>query len=236
MIFGRWGRSMWVKICGVRDAATARALAEVGVDAIGLNFYPRSVRYVDAETAAGITAVLPASTSALGLFVNAPLDEVVGTVRRVGLNHVQLHGDESVEWAAELQRALPGVSLYRAWRCGPDGLESLGRYLDESRERGVTWAGVILDAAVAGIYGGTGERAPWDLIGAAYRHEVWPPLILAGGLTPDNVGDGVRQVRPWGVDTASGVESSPGEKDLTRCLMFLRQARGEGEPRPSAPQ
>jgi phosphoribosylanthranilate isomerase len=215
---------MWVKICGIRDATTAQQVAALRPDAIGLNFYARSPRCVARQVAREITATLPNSVAAVGVFVNHSLAEIVDLTTECRLSMLQLHGDEPPEFLAELQAKLPAVPLIRAWRMGHDLVE-LQSYLAACERLRVVLAGCLIDAKVPGNYGGSGQRPPWDVLQRAYRRETWPPLILAGGLTVDNVGDGIRTLQPWGVDVASGVESSPGVKNPDRVFRFLAEAR-----------
>jgi phosphoribosylanthranilate isomerase len=138
------------------------------------------------------------------------------------LRCVQIHGDESPEFLAELK----GLEIIRALRVGDGGLADVHGYLDRCRELGIRLRACLLDAHVAGSYGGTGRTAPWERIAAEYRRDVDPPLILAGGLTPENVVAAIDAVRPWGVDTAGGVEVAKACKDPDRVRQFLSFARG----------
>lgn len=215
---------MWIKICGVRDLPAARAAAAAGADAVGLNFFAGSTRVVDRATAAEIAGGLPASVVPTGVFVNHAAGEIVETVRECGLRAVQLHGDEPPEMLADLRGALPGIWIIRAWRLGRDGLDPLGRLLEELRLLGAEPDACLVDARVDGRYGGTGRTAPWDLLSGGWPAG-WPRLILAGGLTPENVGAGIRTARPWGVDVAGGVEAAPGVKDAALLRRFVEAAR-----------
>lgn len=216
--------SPWTKLCGVRDAGTAAALAELRPDAIGVNFYPRSARFVSPETAAEIARALPAEVAAIGVFVNATVEEVLRAVESANLAAVQLHGDEPPQVITELKARWPGLAVIRAWRVGEEGLSSLAEYLAHCDRLGAMPDAVLADAKVAGSYGGTGQTAPWDLL-RGYDPS-WPRLVLAGGLTPANVAAAVAAVRPWGVDTAGGIESAPGVKDPGLAAAFLAAARG----------
>lgn len=220
---------VWTKLCGVRDAATAAALAELRPDAVGLNFYPPSPRFVAPEDAAEVVRALPEEVAAVGVFVNATVDELLRIVDAVGLAAVQLHGDEPAEVIAELKSRRPELVVVRAWRVGEDGLSSLAEHLAACDRLGKAPDAVLVDAKVAGAYGGTGRTAPWNLL--RDYDPSWPPLILAGGLTPENVAQAVAAVRPWGIDTAGGVERSPGVKDPALAAAFLRAVRGGSEPR-----
>lgn len=215
---------MWVKICGIRDVATADRVAALRPDAIGLNFYSRSPRCVTPQIAQEITAALPDSVAAVGVFVNHSLEEIAHLATACRLAMLQLHGDEPPEFLAELQAKLSNISLIRAWRMDND-LTDLRNYLAACDDLQVRLAGCLIDAKVSGSYGGTGHRPPWEVLRRDYQYDAWPPLILAGGLTADNVADGIRSVQPWGVDVASGVESSPGVKDLEEVAQLLHHAR-----------
>jgi phosphoribosylanthranilate isomerase len=217
---------MWIKICGVRTSEAARAAAAAGADAIGLNFFAGSPRAVDAAEAMGIVRAVPEAVTPVGVFVNHPVRTVVETVRECGLRAVQLHGDEPPGVLAELRQALDGVHLIRAWRLGVEGIEPLAAWLARTRDHSAVPDAVLIDARVEGRYGGTGQAAPWGLLAGMWPEE-WPRLILAGGLTPENVCDAIRTTHPWGVDVAGGVESAPGVKDPALVRRFIEAARSE---------
>ena len=212
---------MWIKVCGIRDTATARSVAACGVDAIGLNFHPPSPRFVAVDVAREIVAGLPRAVEPVGLFVNHSAVEIRDIAAHCGLRTIQLHGDEPPEFLAELRE----FRLLRAFRVNHAGLVEMARYLERCQSLGCLPWGCLLDAKVEGAYGGTGHVAPWDLIARDYRRADWPPLILAGGLGPDNVQQGIAATAPWGVDVASGVETSPGVKDALRLRTFIHNAR-----------
>ena len=215
---------MWIKICGIQDIDTATAVASFGPNAIGLNFYTGTPRCVPTDVAALVVASLPAEVEPVALFVNHPVAEIVNTCRQIGVRTVQLHGDESPRFLAELQHADETMKIVRALRCGAEGLEPLDAYLAECLSLGFTPAACLLDAKVAGVFGGSGTQLPWEDLQGNWSDDR-PRLILAGGLNPDNVADAIRTVRPWGVDVSSGVESSPGVKDLGKVEQFIRAAR-----------
>jgi len=205
-----------VKICGLTRVDQAVACAELGVDWIGLNFYPASPRYVEPAQAAAIVASLPPSVSPVGVFVDRPVAEVAELAARAGLGVVQLHGRESPEFVGLLRplRVVKAFRLesYAAWARVVD-------YLAQAATLGCPPEAVLIDSYVAGKPGGTGHTIDGDFLDSR------PPLdrlILAGGLTPDNVAEHVRRVRPWMVDVASGVESAPGCKDLNKVAAFVR--------------
>lgn len=211
---------MWIKICGVASAAGAKAIRDLGMDALGLNFYRHSKRYVAPETARQIVSLLPESVTPVGVFVNSPLNEIRTVCELCHLQTVQLHGDEPPEFSQKLQ----GYEVIRAFRVGEEGLAQVAAELARYAELGVNLRGCLIDAAVPGEYGGTGRMAPWDIIARDWK-ATWPPLILAGGLTPANVAEAIRTVRPYGVDVASGVQSSPGQPDPAAVREFIFQAR-----------
>jgi phosphoribosylanthranilate isomerase len=203
-----------VKICGITNVEDARAACEAGVDAIGLNFYPRSPRALSVEKAVELRALIPSGVQVFGVFVNAEAGEVMKMFREVRLDALQLHGDESPTTVAKLAGIAP---VFKALKVGPDfSAATLESYPDVS--------GFLFDTAntEAGQYGGTGRLADWGVAQQAARsHKV----ILAGGLNAENVAAAILQVRPYGVDVASGVETSPGAKDHAQLREFIREAR-----------
>ncbi|MDB4989674.1 MAG: Phosphoribosylanthranilate isomerase [Myxococcaceae bacterium] len=199
-----------VKVCGVTSLEDARACVAAGVDAIGLNFWPRSVRRCDERVAREIVTALHGQSLFVGVFVDQSAEDIERLVAEVGLDCVQLHGEESPTF---VQRFLPHA--YKALRVrGQEVLELTRSYPGKY---------VLLDAYVAGMPGGTGAVFDWQL---AKRVALERKLTLAGGLTPDNVAAAVSAVRPWCVDTASGVESAPGVKDHALIRAFVERARG----------
>ncbi len=199
-----------VKICGVTNGRDARAACELGAYALGFNFYEKSPRVIAPALAWKVRQRLPASVEAVGVFVNWKPEAVVALATALQLSAVQLHGDESPRDAAFCAKRVPVI---KAFRVTPDLLLSdLGKF------RGVS--GFLLDAARAGQYGGTGHTADWAF---ARRAAASRPIILAGGITPENVADAIRTVRPQAVDVASGVESRPGKKDHGKMREFFRE-------------
>jgi len=215
---------MWVKICGIKDLESARLIAGLKPDAVGLNFFAKSSRCVGLETAEKIAAELSENVDCVGLFVNHELSEVQEISQRCQLEFIQLHGDERPEFLAELLEFNPKINIIKAFRIGEAGFDSVAGYLEECTRLSIRPFACLIDADVPGEYGGTGECVSWDGLRAAYRPE-WPPLILAGGLKPANVGTAIQAVGPWGVDVASGVESSPGVKELSLVKSFIENAR-----------
>ena len=217
-----------IKICGITNTEDALAAARAGTDAVGLNFYEKSPRCVDLDRAREIVKALPASIVKVGVFVNAPVAEICRVFDQLGLDVIQLHGDEPPEFLVDLCNR----RVIRAFRPGPDGLEPVEDYLAQCRSLDLTPRMVLLDSRVEGKYGGSGELAKWSLAKEYTREITHPPLVLAGGLTQENVAEAIRVVHPAAVDTASGVESSPGKKDPAAVEAFVRAARQAfGEPR-----
>jgi len=197
-----------VKICGVTSVDDALMAAEAGADAIGLNFYPRSPRCVGVEVAAAIAAALPAGVCRVGVFVDAPREQVLAIAARVGLDALQFHGDEGAELCAGWDRkTIKAVRVRDA-----EALARVAAYPVDF---------ILADAYVEGRAGGTGQRVPaaW-LAGVAAQR-----LILAGGLDPDNVVEAIQLVRPAAVDVASGVERAPGVKDPEKVGRFVSNAK-----------
>jgi phosphoribosylanthranilate isomerase len=210
-----------IKICGVTSIADAVAMADAGADAIGLNFYPGSSRFVSRARAAEIAKALPASTQKIGVFVNSAADEVQEAATRLSLDWVQLHGDEPPEFLARLD----GIPVLRAFRLEAIGFAAISSYLSECQSLNAMPGMVLLDSFRAGAYGGTGLLLDWKLAATYHQLNSLPPLVLAGGLVASNVAQAITEVRPAAVDTASGVESSPGRKDHSEAAAFIAAAK-----------
>lgn len=209
-----------MKICGVTNIEDAIMVAETGADAVGLNFYTESSRHVALEQAEEIAAALPSNMAKVGVFVNSSCDEVADVSDRVGLDIVQLHGDEPPEALA----LLAPRTVIRAFRCREKGFHPLIEYLGLCRNLAHTPAAVLVDAYKPDSYGGTGTVVDWTAVSELARDLPDMPIVLAGGLRPENVAEAIRVARPAAVDTASGVESSPGRKDPKRVGEFVRNA------------
>lgn len=208
-----------IKICGVTRVEDVLAAADAGADAIGLNFHPPSPRFVTARQAAELIDVLPPFVEPVGVVVNRRLADLAFEVRQIeGLTTVQWHGENPELDVPAPLRMIPAFAVR-----GRETLEVIRRYLVDRRTMGRLPPAVLLDAHVPGRHGGTGQTAPWDLL-ADFDPGV--PLILAGGLTPRNVAEAVRRVRPYAVDVASGVESAPGMKDAELMRRFIGEACG----------
>jgi len=202
--------SVRVKICGITNLADAQAAAEAGADALGFVFYTKSPRLVSIKAAAEISRALPPFIIRVGVFVNPTREFVSKAVAGCGLNLLQFHGDEPPEFCMQF-----GLMSMKAFRIRDAGsLKELPKYKTDA------W---LLDAYSSDTLGGTGEVFNWDL--AVEAQKTGRPIFLAGGLTPKNVADAVRKVRPFGVDVSSDVESSPGEKDHAKVRAFINAAK-----------
>ena len=197
------------------------AAAAAGADCIGLNFYRRSVRYLSPERAAELAAGIPEEMLKAGVFVDSPLAEIREFAERFALDYLQLHGDEPPETIAELA----GKPVIKAFRLGPEGIAPVAEYLERCYQLAAMPALVLLDAYQAGAYGGSGQTADWAAARAYHDLGAGPALVLAGGLTPENVAAAIEVVRPAAIDVASGVESSPGRKDASKLAALVDAAR-----------
>ncbi len=205
--------SVRVKICGITSLADAQLAAEAGADALGFVFYEPSPRYVSVETAAGILRELPPFLVRVGVFVDAPEDLVFRAISQCGLGLLQFHGGESAEYCLQF-----GLMSMKAFRIeSADSLQRLAEYPTQA------W---LLDACAPDKPGGSGQTFNWDL--AIEARKLGRPIFLAGGLTPENVGEAVRRVRPYAVDVSTGVEAAPGRKDPRKVRAFIQAAKKEG--------
>lgn len=211
-----------IKICGVTNADDARAAAEAGADALGFNFYRLSKRFVELELARQIADVVPADVAKVGVFVNHSRREIQDAVESLRPTYIQLHGDEPAEFLPDLPSSL---QIIRAYSCGPNGLALLSSYLERCYSCGRIPDAVLLDSDAASAFGGTGRAADWSLIADQRAMLSDVPLILAGGLTPTNIGSAIATVRPDAVDVASGVERQPRLKDRELMNKFVAAAR-----------
>lgn len=212
-----------VKICGVTRPEDAVAATEAGADAIGLNFYAKSKRFVELGPARSIAQAVAGGPMIVGVFVNAPADAIAEAFATVPLDAVQLHGDEPPDFALELPSGAPVV---RAVRMTSAGLADLAAEQAELVRQARAYRAVLVDAAAeAGAYGGTGELADWELFRNERSRLSPTPVLLAGGLTAQNVAEAIAATECHGVDTASGVESSPGVKDPELVTEFVAAAR-----------
>jgi phosphoribosylanthranilate isomerase len=195
-----------VKICGITNLADAQVAVEAGADALGFILYEKSPRFVSLKTAAEISKQVPPFVMRVGVFVNAPEDLVLRAIAECNLTMLQFHGDETPEFCTQF-----GLMSMKAFRI--HGAETLREIPDYQTEA------YLLDAFSSTTLGGTGEKFNWDL--AVEAQKFGKPIFLAGGLTPENVADAVKKVRPFGVDVSSGVEISPGKKNHAKLKAFI---------------
>lgn len=200
------------KICGITNLDDALLAIDAGADALGFVFYDKSPRYVSPEEAATICAQLPPFVTRVGLFVDHSAELVTEISKRVELDLLQFHGDESPEFCKQFDR--PYIKAVRV-RAGSDFAEAQARYTESQA--------LLVDTYRAGVPGGTGEAFDWGLLPA----ERSMPLILAGGLNPDNVRRAIATVSPYAVDVSGGVEREKGKKDGQKVLKFLEEVMRE---------
>ncbi|MEW6543332.1 MAG: phosphoribosylanthranilate isomerase [Nitrospirota bacterium] len=202
-----------VKICGITNREDARAAVEAGADALGFIFHRESPRYVEADVVCRIVAGLPPFVLPVGVFVNEDLKKVRDLMDGCGLALAQLHGEETSAYCESLGRpVMKGLRLRDR-----GSLLALAEYKGRALVRAF-----VVDAFSQAAYGGTGQVADWNLAAEVARSA---PVLLAGGLTAQNVGEAIRQVRPYGVDVSSGVEASPGRKDPARIAAFIQAVK-----------
>ncbi len=207
-----------IKICGLTRWEDVLAVVEAGADAVGFVFVPGTPRNIETALARELVGKLPPFVSKVGLFVDADVMTVARTVAQTGLDTVQLHGDETPEFARQFRGAVKVVKAFRVR--GPETLAELAAYVGAADA-------FLLDAFVPGSHGGTGVSFNWDL--AVKARALGMPVVLAGGLTPENVAEAVARVRPYAVDVSSGVESAPGRKDPDRIRRFIAAVAEAGQ-------
>ena len=206
--------STWVKICGITNLDDAQVAVEAQADALGFVFYEKSPRFLTIAAAAAIAEQMPGFVMRVGVFVNALKETVVRATGECGLNLLQFHGSEPPEYCSQF-----GLMNMKAFRMRDAGtLKEMAKYQTNA------W---LLDAYSPEVVGGTGEKFNWDL--AIEAQKFGKPIFLAGGLTPENVAEAVRKVRPFGVDVSGGVEISPGKKDHAKMLAFVKAAKAAAE-------
>jgi len=202
-----------VKICGITNLVDAMVATEAGADAIGFVFHRNSSRFVEPEMVRRIIAQLPPFVLTVGVFVNEEIKSVQEIMTRCGLAVAQLHGDETAAYCEALQRPVLKAIRLR----GRQDFLAMAEFSGRTQVRGF-----VIDAVSEEAYGGTGLRADWQLAAEAATVS---PVLLAGGLTADIVGEAIRTVRPYGVDVSSGVESAPGKKDTAKLRVFISLAK-----------
>lgn len=215
-----------IKICGVRRREDALAAVAAGADAVGLVFHPTARRYVSADQARRIVDVLPAFVTPVGVFVDADIEIVRQTASAVHLRHIQLHGDEPAEYVARLRE----FAVVKAVRVDPARFgETLKAWREAIADLGLTnLKALVLETARSTQPGGSGVPNDWDTVRvnqARGELDGLPPIVAAGGLTPETVGDVVRSIRPYAVDVSSGVEAPDGSKSAQRIEAFVAAVR-----------
>ena len=202
-----------VKICGITNSNDADAAVEAGADALGFVFFAKSPRCIDPKVAQQIIAKLPPFILSVGVFVNEEVTVVRDTMDQCGLALAQLHGDESPAYCESLNRP-----ILRAIR-----LRDRGSFLSLAEYKGRAGVrGFVIDAFSESSYGGTGQTVDWNIAAEAAKSA---PILLAGGLTPDNVQEAIHKVQPYGVDVSSGVEAKPGTKDPAKIQAFIQAVK-----------
>jgi phosphoribosylanthranilate isomerase len=217
-----------IKICGIKTLNGALTAIDAGADYLGFNFYPKSPRFIEKQACAEITSVLKEeypNIKLVGVFVNSSVEEVKDTLETCLLDLAQLHGDETPETVASFEgKAFKAIRLSASESMETSVYPFAKQSVDHIRYpfQESALPALLVDASVKGVYGGSGVTADWD--GAAELAKKYP-LLLAGGLTPENVAEAVSRVKPWGVDVASGVESEPGKKDARKMKAFVKAVR-----------
>jgi phosphoribosylanthranilate isomerase len=228
---------MWVKICANTNVEDATLAARLGADAVGFVFAP-SKRRVTAEQVAQISPRLPPTVERVGVFESRDAAEIERIVVLAGLNAIQLHSDFDIELLEQLSHRMGAqFALIQTlhWTVGPGGQsgssangfsQSVSDLKNFNSRRHIR---VLVDSKIGGASGGTGVPFDWDAAAAAFAdaRAAGLELIAAGGLSPDNVGQAIRRLTPWGVDVATGVEATPGRKDPARLASFLQRAHGD---------
>jgi|ERR1700683_1118414 len=204
-----------LKICGITNWRDAQMCIDAGADLLGFNFYQRSPRYIKANDAARIIRRLPRRIEAVGLFVNAPISDVLRRASKADLSMIQLHGEENPAQVARIAESYPVIKAFRV-------RTRLGSSLFKRFAQADCY---LLDGFHAELRGGSGTRFNWRFAREANRYG---RIILAGGLTAENVGAALKQAQPFGIDVCSGVESAPGKKDPAKLKAFARAVRHAG--------
>jgi phosphoribosylanthranilate isomerase len=199
-----------VKICGITNLADAQTAVEAGADAIGFIFYEKSPRFISIEKAAEISKHLPLLLMRVGVFVNAPKEFVSRAISESGLTVLQFHGNERPEFCAQFDLTTMKAFPMR----NEESLKTISEYQTDA---------YLLDAYMENKPGGTGKTFNWDL--AVEAQKFGKPIFLSGGLTSENVADAIKKVQPFAVDVSSGVEKSPGEKDVEKVKAFVTAVR-----------
>ncbi len=202
--------SVRVKICGITNLDDAMAAVDFGADALGFVFFKGSPRYISQDKAGTIIRRLPSFITTVGVFVNENTEQIEEIIKLTGIDVVQLHGDEPPEMCNISRRIIKAIRVKSL-----ESLDPLKNYKDKV-------SAFLLDTFTPDTLGGTGQRFNWDIAADAKQ---FGRIILAGGLTPDNIADAIRRVRPYGVDVSSGVEEKKGKKDHTKLKLFIERAK-----------
>lgn len=210
-----------IKICGVTSLEDAREALAAGADALGFNFYSASPRYLAPDAARKLVQAVAGRAVRVGVFANAPLEWVCETFDALQLDLIQVHGDEPPDYLARLG----GRPVVCAVRLDADSFDAVCDRIRHIRAGGADLRMVLADARQPGAYGGSGKTADWPTAVRLRKAIADLPLVLAGGLTPENVRQAVEIVQPWAVDVASGVEAAPGKKDPPKVRAFVAEAR-----------
>jgi phosphoribosylanthranilate isomerase len=208
-------KNVKVKICGITNWPDAKRACEAGADFLGFNFYRESPRYIAPSKARGIVARLPRHVASVGVFVNASEDDIRRIARQVGLKCVQLHGDETPDFVAQLSRSRPAIKVIKAIR-----IRKTFRAREVTRFKNAS--AILLDGFDRRRPGGTGRTFNWLLARRTNAHRIF----VAGGLKPENVAEAIRIAQPYAIDVCSGVESSPGKKDPAKIVGLMRAVNG----------
>jgi phosphoribosylanthranilate isomerase len=211
-----------VKICGITNWSDARRAVEAGADFLGFNFYRQSSRYIAPAAARRIVQRLPDAVASVGVFVNEPEHEMLAIARRVGLDYVQLHGDETAEVVSRMRRSFRVIKAIRV----RDSFRASQLAIFKRA------SSILLDGFDAHLRGGTGKSFNWKLAKSVGQKR---QIFLAGGLTPENAAEAVSAARPFAIDVCSGVESRPGKKDAARMRALVAAVRPVRSARPASP-
>jgi phosphoribosylanthranilate isomerase len=207
-----------VKICGITNLKDALVSAKFGADALGFNFYPKSPRFISPEIAREIIEQLPENILKVGVFVNESLEKIAETAETAKLDALQLHGEETPEFAKELKKQTK-LEIIKAFRVSPEFKpEDVLRYEVDA---------ILLDAYNPKEHGGTGETFDWEI--AKEVQNIFPKMYLAGGLSQDNVAGAIAEVKPFAVDACSGLESEKGRKDQAQTVNFITKVKKSSE-------
>ena len=207
---GRPDPMIQIKICGITNIDDAMAAADAGADALGFVFFKKSPRYITPEKAAAIISRLPVFVTSVGVFVDEPGEEILKIVEETGIDVIQLHGDEPPESCLLPRRVIKGIRVKSL-----ESLEPLNEYQN-------IVSAFLLDAYAPGMPGGTGQVFNWEI---AIEAKKFGRIILAGGLTPENISEAIKRVRPYAIDVSSGVELEKGKKDHQKIRLFIKRAR-----------